>query len=589
MTEKKGHSNRLIHEKSPYLLQHAYNPVDWFSWGEEAFEKAKKEDKPIFLSIGYSTCYWCHVMEREIFENKEISEEMNRIFVNIKVDREERPDVDRVYMTALQSMTGSGGWPMSMFLTNDLKPFYGATYVPPTSKYGLPGFEDLIHQLEKAWKTRRDEINKSGDKIINFIKEASETEKYTGELTDELLLKGSDQFKNTFDEEYGGFGEAPKFPRPPGLNFLLRMYHRFQDGDSLKMLVRTLLQMAKGGMYDHIGGGFHRYSVDRFWRVPHFEKMLYDQAQLVMVYFEAFQLTGDVYFAEIAKEVLNYVSEKLTDKSGGFYSAEDAESVVKNPINMVDALQNEALHKEEGAFYVWEKKELDELLGEDAEIFNYFYGVWEGGNAPAGSDPHSVFTDKNILYAAHTLSETSNKFEKSTDEVDAILKESREKLYRQREKRPRPHLDDKILTSWNALMISAYSKAHQVIGETAYIDSAKRSADFIIEHLYNDSSKSLLHRYRDEEAKFDGNLEDYTFFTQALIDLYESCFDDKYLDLAINLMETAINEFYDSEYGGFYDTTGKDASILVRTKEDYDSAEPTGNSIALLNLLRLSY
>jgi len=577
MTKK---PNKLIYEKSPYLLQHAYNPVDWHAWGDEAFEKAKKEDKPIFLSIGYSTCYWCHVMEREVFEIDSIAEEMNRIFVNIKVDREERPDVDRVYMSALQSMTGSGGWPMSMFLTNELKPFYGATYVPPASKYGLPGFEDLIHQLETAWKTRRDEVNASGEDIINHIREASKNIKTNAKLTSEMLLSGAKQFKNGFDEEYGGFGGAPKFPRPPGINFLLRVYNRFDDKESLQMVVRTLFQMARGGMYDHIGGGFHRYSVDRYWRVPHFEKMLYDQAQLAVNYTEAYLITGDSHFAEVAKDVLKYVGRVLTSPEGGFYSAEDAESAIdaKDPHT-----------KKEGEFYVWSKKEIDELLGEDAEIFCYYFGVNEYGNAPQGSDPHSIFVEKNILYIAHSVSETSNKFERSTDEVNRIIEEGKKILFGVREKRPLAHLDDKVLVTWNGLMISAFAKAHRAFGVTGYFEKAQKSADFILAKLYNENDGSLLHRFRDGEAKIEGTLEDYSFFVQGLIDLYESCFDEKYLGFAVKLTETMISDFYDEENSGFFDTSGKDKSILVRTKEDYDSAEPTGNSIAILNLMRLSF
>ncbi len=572
--------NRLINEKSPYLLQHAHNPVDWYPWGDEAFKKAKDEDKPIFLSIGYSTCYWCHVMEREVFEVESIAEEMNRIFVNIKVDREERPDVDRVYMSALQAMTGSGGWPMSMFLTNDLKPFYGATYVPPTSKYGLPGFEDLIRQLEQAWLTRRDEVNESGENILNHIREASHNTASAGELSAEMLTKGAQQFKNGFDEEYGGFGGAPKFPRPPGLNFLMRAYNRFDDSESLQMVIRTLLQMAKGGMYDHLGGGFHRYSVDRYWRVPHFEKMLYDQAQLAVNYLEAYQVTGDGYFADIVKEVLGYVERKLKSPEGGFYSAEDAESALSD---------DNPKEKEEGACYVWSKKEIDDLLGEDAEVFNYHYGVNEYGNAPRGSDPHSVFVEKNILYRAHSVSETSNKFERSTDDVSRILEEGRKILFAERLKRPLPHLDDKILTNWNGLMITAFARAYQVLGNSAYLKLAADSADFILKHLCREIDNTVLHRYRDGESKIEGTLEDYAFFTQGLIDLYESSFDEKYLEKAVLLTETMIRDFYDEDASGFFDTSGKDKSILVRTKEDYDSAEPTGNSIAIMNLMRLSF
>jgi uncharacterized protein len=577
MTKK---PNKLINEKSPYLQQHAYNPVDWHAWGDEAFEKARKEDKPIFLSIGYSTCYWCHVMEREVFEVDSIAEEMNRIFVNIKVDREERPDVDRVYMSALQSMTGSGGWPMSMFLTNELKPFYGATYVPPASKYGLPGFEDLIHQLEAAWKTRRDEVNASGEEIINHIRDASKNVKTEAKLTSEMLLSGAKQFKNGFDEEYGGFGGAPKFPRPPGINFLLRAYNRFDDKESLQMVIRTLFQMARGGMYDHIGGGFHRYSVDRYWRVPHFEKMLYDQAQLAVNYTEAYLITGDSYFADVAKDVLKYVGRVLTSPEGGFYSAEDAESAIdaKDPHT-----------KKEGEFYVWSKKEIDELLGDDAEIFCYYFGVNEYGNAPQGSDPHSIFVEKNILYIAHSVSETSNKFEISTDEANRIIGEGKKILFEVREKRPLPHLDDKVLVTWNGLMISAFAKAHRAFGAAEYLQRAQKSADFILATLFKNDNNTLLHRYRDGESKIEGTLEDYAFFIQGLIDLYESCFDEKYLEFAVKLTETMISDFYDEKNSGFFDTSGKDKSILVRTKEDYDSAEPTGNSIAILNLMRLSF
>lgn len=571
--------NKLINEKSPYLLQHAYNPVEWYPWGEEAFQKAKDEDKPIFLSIGYSTCYWCHVMEREVFEVEPIAREMNRMYVNIKVDREERPDVDRVYMSALQAMTGSGGWPMSMFLTPELKPFYGATYVPPTSKYGLPGFEDLITQLYDAWKNRRDEVLDSGNKIIEHIREASQSIESGGELNKEMLLKGAQQFKNGFDEEYGGFGGAPKFPRPPGINFLLRAYYRFGDSESLQMIIRTLLQMARGGMYDHLGGGFHRYSVDRYWRVPHFEKMLYDQAQLAVNYLEAYQITGDNYFADVTSDILKYVLRVMRSPEGGFFSAEDAESALSH---------NDPHNKEEGAFYVWSKKEIDELLGVNAGIFNYYFGVDEYGNAPQGSDPHSVFAEKNILFKARTLSETSNEFERSTDEINTIIEECRKILFDARQKRPLPHKDDKILTSWNGLMISTFAKAYQVLNNAAYLESAEKAAAFIWKELYNSKNKTLLHRWRDGEAKIDASLDDFAFFIQALIDLYEASFNEKYLMRALELSEVMINDFYDNEEGGFFDTSGKDKSILVRTKEDYDSAEPTGNSAAIINLLKLS-
>jgi uncharacterized protein YyaL (SSP411 family) len=608
--------NKLINEKSPYLLQHAYNPVDWYPWGEEAFKKAKDEDKPIFLSIGYSTCYWCHVMEREVFEQDYMAELMNKIFVNIKVDREERPDVDKVYMSALQAMTGSGGWPMSMFLTNDLKPFYGATYVLPTSKYGMPGFDDLIQQIGNAWKTKRDEVEHSGDEIIKHIKKASSNVKTGTELTDEAMKKALEQFKRSFDYEVPGFGGAPRFPRPVGFNFLLRAYKKYNDEEALKMVGKILFIMAKGGIHDHLGGGFHRYSVDKYWIVPHFEKMLYDHAQLAVSYLEMHQITKDKFFADIAEDILEYVTGKLTFRtslplsfgeacltnnellipveagsqgaggevkaplSAGFYSAEDAESALdaSNPHE-----------KEEGACYVWEISEIVKLLGEeDAKVFNYFYGVGAKGNTPQGSDPHNVFENKNILYEAKTLSDTANKFDMPTDKVYEIIQQGRKILFEVREKRPLPHLDDKILTSWNGLMISAFAKAYRLLHKTKYLEQAVNAANFILNNLYDKKKKVLMHRYRDGEAKVEGNLDDYAFFTQALIDLYETTFEIKYLELAVELNNLAVKYFYDNEEGGFWDTSGKDKSILIRTKEDYDSAEPTGNSIAIMNLLRLS-
>ncbi|MCX7877109.1 MAG: thioredoxin domain-containing protein, partial [Ignavibacteria bacterium] len=497
--------NRLIKEKSPYLLQHAYNPVNWYPWGDEAFEKAREEDKPIFLSIGYSTCYWCHVMEREVFENEEIAEEMNRIFINIKLDREERPDIDRIYMAALQAMTGSGGWPMSMFLNHELKPFYGATYIPPYPKHGIPGFINVIRGIEEAWRLRRNEINNTGDKIIKYIGEVSENKFEDAELTEEILSSALNQFRNSFDEEYGGFGSAPKFPRPPGINFLLRVAYRYNDKESLDMAFKTLNQMIRGGIYDHIGGGFHRYSVDRYWHVPHFEKMLYDQAQLCVNYTEAFQLTANRNFEETVKETLDYVKRVLTSPDGGFYSAEDAESAVSS---------TQPDKKSEGAFYVWTKNEIDEALGDYSEIFCFHYGVDEYGNVRSSSDPHGVLRGKNVLYVPGSLKTTSEKFSLSEKETLSILTECRRKLFLKREKRPRPHLDDKVLTNWNALMISAFSKAYQVFGDKDYLNTAVKAAEFVINHLIKDDQ--LYHRYRDGDVDVKGLLEDYAFFVNSL-------------------------------------------------------------------------
>lgn len=577
-------SNRLAKEKSPYLLQHAHNPVDWYPWGEEAFNKAREENKPIFLSIGYSTCYWCHVMEREVFEQDYMAELMNKIFINIKVDREERPDVDRIYMSALQAMTGSGGWPISMFLTPGLKPFYGATYVPPTSKYGMPGFDDLIKQIDNAWKTKREDVENSGNEIIEHLRKASENVSTSSALNDEPMKKGVEQCLSMFDEDVPGFGNAPRFPRPAMFNFLLRAFKRFNDDNALNMTAQILYVMAKGGIHDHLGGGFHRYSVDKFWIVPHFEKMLYDQAQLAVSYLELYQITKEKIFAGIAEAILHYVTSKLTYSGpvniGGFYSAEDAESAL-------DA--SNLKEKEEGAFYVWEKDEIEKLLGEEnAEIFNFFFGVNENGNAPAGADPHNVLKNKNILYEANTLSAAADKFGLPIEKIYSILQEGRKLLFETREERPLPHLDDKILTSWNGLMISAYTKAYRVLQKTEYLEQAVNAAEFILDKLYDKENKVLLHRYRDGEAKIEGGLQDYAFFIQALIDLYESSFDMKYLTAAVELTSLMIEYFYDNEEGGFWDISGKDKSILIKTKEDYDSAEPTGNSIAIMILLRLS-
>ncbi len=580
--------NRLIHEKSPYLLQHAYNPVDWYPWGEEAFGKAKSENKPIFLSIGYSTCYWCHVMEREVFEVEKIAEMINRYFVNIKVDREERPDIDRVYMTALQGLTGSGGWPMSMFLTPELRPFYGATYVPPKSKYGLPGFEDLCNEIHKAWLEKEEELNKASNKIIEqllpkrFIKPPQE------ELNKEILDNAFSQLQSIFDEEYGGFGNSPKFPRPSIFNFLLRYYYRYNNEDALRMTVRTLFNMARGGIYDQLGGGFHRYSVDRFWRVPHFEKMLYDQAQIAITFIEAYQITKDESFKNKAEDILNYVIRKLFHNNGGFYSAEDAESILSS---------GQPDKKEEGAFYVWTKDEIAKVInGEELEIFCYCYDIGDRGNVPINSDPHNVFTNKNVLYLARTYAEASNHLDKSIDDIKKILSDLKQKLFEAREYKPHLYLDDKILTSWNGLMISAFAKAGSVFGKESYYQIAKKSADFILNKLYDETSGVLLHRYRDGESKIDGTLEDYAFYSQALIDIYENGFayepageGEYYLELAVKLTDTMIEIFYDEKQCGFFDVSGNDKSILIRTKEDYDSAEPSGNSIAIMNLLKLSH
>lgn len=571
--------NRLIHEKSPYLLQHAFNPVDWYPWGEEAFEKARRENKPIFLSIGYSTCHWCHVMERESFENDSIAAIMNEHFVCIKVDREERPDVDKVYMTVVQGLTGSGGWPLSAWLTPDLKPYYAGTYFPPDARYGRPGFPQLLLQLSRAWQEQREKVLESSEQIINALQEHAASSDSSQPVQFELSMRTAfAQFLQSYDERLGGFGGAPKFPRPSVFNFLLRYYARHQNPQALEMVLNTLRHMWAGGMYDHLGGGFHRYSVDAYWRVPHFEKMLYDQAQLVWVYLEAYQITHEPFYAQAATDILDYVLRDMTHPDGGFYSAEDADSA-PDPQHPEE--------KEEGAFYMWRKQEIVDLLGErDAEIFNYLYGVSDSGNTI--SDPQGEFHDRNVLYAAYTPAEAAKRFGISEAEISKVIERCRAQLFEHREQRPRPHLDDKIITAWNGLMISAFSRAYQVLGERMYLEAALRAASFVLAKNFDPATNTLKRRYRDGEAKYPGHLDDYAYFKLGLLDLYEASFDISWLQVAAALTETQNRIFTDEKEGGFFDSSGEDKSILLRMKEEYDGAEPSGNAIAASNLLRLA-
>lgn len=559
------HTNRLVNEKSPYLLQHAHNPVDWYAWGEEAFNKAKAEDKPIFLSIGYSTCHWCHVMEHESFEDEKVATILNRSFVSIKVDREERPDVDRVYMTFVQATTGSGGWPMSVWLTPDLKPFYGGTYFPPDSRYGRPGFSTVLEHLSAAWATDRTRVVESGSNVINELK------RLTTIVPSPLVLNEADvrnrlflHFRRTFDTQFGGFGGAPKFPRPVALNFLFRERAWSKNEEALEMALKTLREMAKGGMYDQIGGGFHRYSVDARWFVPHFEKMLYDQAQLAISYLEAYQITGEKRYADVARDIFEYVLRDLRHPDGAFYSAEDADSV----IDPADPKK-----KGEGAFYIWSEQELIDVLGEkDAAWVSKRFGVEQNGNVR--EDPHDEFTGRNILY----------RVDDSEDPPE--FAGVREALLLARSKRVRPHLDDKILTSWNSLMISALAKGAQVLGDESYRLAARQARDFIAKKMII-TDGILLRRWRDGEAAIPGFLDDYAFFVQALIDLHETDFNDADVELARKLTADMRNLFEDQENGGFFATVEGDEHLVMRMKEDYDGAEPSGNSIAILNLLRL--
>jgi uncharacterized protein YyaL (SSP411 family) len=567
-------ANRLIHEKSPYLLQHAHNPVDWYPWGEEAFTKAREESKPIFLSIGYSTCHWCHVMERESFENESIAAMMNRDFVCIKVDREERPDVDRIYMTYVQATTGSGGWPMSVWLTPELRPFVGGTYFPPDNRYGRTGFPVLLDRIADAWKKDRERIEQSSINVLEQLQE--HIANAPGTMDSGAIESGFNFWRRSFDSRLGGFGQAPKFPRPVTYNFLLRYWFRSKNREALDMVLATVRAMAKGGMNDQLGGGFHRYSVDEYWFVPHFEKMLYDQAQLAVSYLEAFEITGDKQYADEVRRILDYVMRDMTHPAGGFYSAEDADSVI-DPAHPHE--------KGEGAFYIWTEAEIEAIAGQPAtKWFCYRYGVEPNGNVR--NDPHAEFTGRNILFEAHSVDETAHHFEVDETAVAASLRETSDKLSRARSKRVRPHLDDKVLAGWNGLMISAFAQAGAALGEARYVEAARRAADFIAQRMV--AGGVLYRRFRDGETAIPGFLDDYAGFVQGLIDLYEAAFDPRDLQLAVQLARKMIELFEDREGGGFFSTAGGDASLVMRVKDDYDGAEPSGNSLAALDLLRLA-
>jgi uncharacterized protein YyaL (SSP411 family) len=573
------HTNRLANEKSPYLLQHAHNPVDWYPWGIEAFEKAKKENKPIFVSIGYSTCHWCHVMEEESFSHPEIAKLMNDNFVCIKVDREERPDVDRVYMNFVVASTGSGGWPMTVLLTPDLKPFWGGTYFPPDAKLGLPGMKQIIPKIAEAWQKDRENIIASADGITQQLqKMVAVPPDPEAKLEEAALTRGHQQLAASFDERLGGFGRAPKFPQPVNLNFLLHYHNRSGEKQPLEMVLTTLRRMADGGMHDQLGGGFHRYSTDERWFLPHFEKMLYDQAQLASVYLDAYQITTDEFYAGVARDILDYVLRDMTGEDGQFYSAEDADSVV-------DAAHPEK--KAEGAFYVWTIEEIRKTLdGQAADVFSYHYGVEKNGNV--ARDPHNEFPRKNVLYIAHSVEETAEKFKLSEDRVQGILADSRAKMLKARDAHPRPHLDDKTIVAWNGLMISPMARAGLVLNEPRYTQAAAKAADFIRTNLYDKDTHTLTHVWREGRSNINGFLSDYAFFIHGLLDLYESTLDIQWLKLALELQARQNALFWDAQAGGYFDTTGTDPSVLMRMKEDSDNAEPSANSIAALNLLRLS-
>ena len=589
--------NRLAAEQSPYLLQHAANPVEWYPWGAEAFARAKADDKPIFLSIGYSTCHWCHVMEHESFESQEIADILNRDFISIKVDREERPDVDRVYMTFVQATTGAGGWPMSVWLTPDLRPFYGGTYYPPQSQWGRPGFKEVLQEITRAWREERNNVLESAEQITARLQELAAGEQRgatagagPGEEALDLTVR---QFQGSFDARRGGFGDAPKFPRPSELLFLLREHARTGNELARDMVLKTLHAMALGGMRDHIGGGFHRYSVDGNWRVPHFEKMLYDQAQLVLAYLEAAQVSGDAFFAQIAEDTLQYVAREMTDDSGGFYSAEDADSVPPEHAG------EEKAHKTEGAFYIWKLDEVRALLADDARPFELRFGLLPDGNAPF--DPHNEFTGRNLLYTARGVAEIAKELEQEPERVAAALTRARVTLFAARGIRPRPHLDDKILAGWNGLMIAAFARGGRVLnsdvlgqdlGEdpgTRHMATATRAARFIQEKMWDGGRQTLHRRYRSGVAAIDAYAEDYAFLVFGLLELFQSSGDPEWLEWAVTLQQRQDALFWDGVEGGYYSTTGKDPTVLVRMKEDYDGAEPSASAVGALNLLTLNH
>ena len=579
-------TNRLAKEKSPYLLQHAHNPVDWYPWGEEAFEKARRENKPIFLSVGYSTCHWCHVMERESFSNPEIARQINDNFVAIKVDREERPDVDRLYMAFVVATTGGGGWPMNVFLTPDRKPFFGGTYFPPEERDGLPGIKTVLAKVREAWDTRHEDVVKSAESLVAAVGQMSEVKPADGAAgVDEALLRACfERLSATFDKANGGFGAAPKFPEPCDLNFLFHYAARAADADARalarEMPLRTLRALAAGGIHDPLGGGFHRYSTDRRWFLPHFEKMLYDQAQLACCYLDAYQVTGDGAYAEMARDVLDYVLRDLTGDDGQFLSAEDADSAR-------DAAKPD--EKAEGAFYLWRAEEVKQALGpEAAAVFAFHYGIKPEGNVPAGQDPRKELAGYNVLAVAHTPDETAKQFGRTRAQVEALLAEGRKKLLDARARRPRPHRDDKAVTAWNGLAISAFARAGVVLDDPRYTAAATRAARFVEARMYDAKSGTLRRVWRDGPSDVAGFLDDYAFLTQGLLDLYECTLDAHWLKWAVEVRERQDQRFEDPKTGGYFSTSGADASILLRTMDDQEGVEPAGNSVAALNLLRLA-
>ena len=556
MSDITNKANKLIQEKSPYLLQHAYNPVNWYPWSDEAFIESQKQNKPIFLSIGYSTCHWCHVMENESFEDLDVANKLNSDYIPIKVDREERPDVDTVYMNICQAMTGSGGWPLNIILTPDKKPIYAGTYFPKHSKYGIIGLLDILNKITDAWNTREDELIDKSNEIVNFINDSITTNSVSGEINNKIFDIAFDEFEQSYDTTYGGFSNAPKFPSPHQLLFLMRYYKNFDNPSALSMCINTLTRMYKGGIYDHIGGGFSRYSTDNKWLVPHFEKMLYDNALLLMAYTDAYAITKKPLFKEIITNTISYITREMTDINGGFYSALDADS--------------EGI---EGKFYIWSYDEIINILGkQNGEFFCKYYNITKKGNFEGNSIPNLINTDLQEL---------------TPPQVKLKIVACKDKLLSIRNERIHPHKDDKILTSWNGLMIAALSYAGRVLNNSNYITLARNAVHFINNNLF-DSSGRLLIRYRDNQASNLGLLNDYSFMVWGLIELYEATLESEYLVRAYNLNNDMIKLFWDTDNGGFYQSGDDNENLIMRPKEIYDGALMSGNSVAANNILKLS-
>lgn len=558
--------NRLVFEKSPYLLQHALNPVNWYPWGNEAFERAGIEEKPVFLSIGYSTCHWCHVMERESFENEDVAALLNEHFISVKVDREERPDLDNIFMTVTQGLTGSGGWPMTLVLTPDGKPFFAGTYFPRESVGGRPGMLEILPTLSETWENRRSEVVESAGGIVRWLNQNAALTAGT-QLDEKIFSRVYRDLAQRFDPSDGGFGGAPKFPTTHNLTFLLRYWKRSGEPHALEMVESTLEHLMRGGIFDHIGYGFHRYSTDRHWLVPHFEKMLYDQALLADVCLEAYQVTGRKDFALTARRIFEYVLREMTDEEGGFYSAEDADS-----------------EGEEGRFYIWNTDEVDQILGEGAELFCEVYGLDREGNFR--DEATGTYTGSNILHLRRPLEKVAQERGLPFDQLSAGIESARKSLFDVREKRIHPFKDDKILTDWNGLMIAALARGGSILDEPALTGTAERAADFVWTRL-RDSEGRLLKRYRSKAAGLPAHLDDYAFFLYGLIELYQSNFKTLYLERALIIADQIIGLFHDEENGGFFFTAEDSEKLLARKKEILDGALPSGNSVAALSLLRL--